>query len=119
MYSSLAHEPLYDIKAQLFKALAHPVRIRVLELLSESEERPVSELLAATGLEASHLSQHLSVLRRYNVVTSQRRGSSVHYRIASSSVIDLLRVARSFLLENLDSTRSALTDAADLPELGT
>ena len=51
--------PLYEVKANLFKGLAHPVRIRVLELLSAAPEVSVTEMLAATGLEASHLSQHL------------------------------------------------------------
>ncbi|MGO1317122.1 MAG: ArsR/SmtB family transcription factor, partial [Cellulomonadaceae bacterium] len=61
-------QPLHEIKAELFKSLAHPARVRALELLSDGE-RPVSELLAETGMEASHLSQHLSVLRRAGVVT--------------------------------------------------
>lgn len=118
MYRSIAHAPLYEIKADLFRALAHPVRIRVLELLTEADERPVSELLAATGLEASHLSQHLAVLRRHRVVTSERRGSAVFYRIASDQVVALLGAARAFLNENIDANRSALTDVADLPALG-
>ena len=55
--------PLYQAKAEFFKALAHPARIRVLELLSE-REHSVSEMLPEVGLEAAHLSQQLSVLRK-------------------------------------------------------
>ena len=55
--------PLYEIKAELFKALGHPARIRILELLAD-DEVPVSSLLTDTGMEPSHLSQHLAVLRR-------------------------------------------------------
>ncbi|MET0932394.1 MAG: helix-turn-helix domain-containing protein, partial [Mycetocola sp.] len=62
--------PLYEIKANLFKGLAHPYRIRVLEILSGIDEAPVSLMISETGLEASHLSQHLSVLRRYGLVRS-------------------------------------------------
>ncbi len=113
-----SHAPLYEIKADLFKALAHPVRIRVLELLTESAERPVSDLLEATGLEPSHLSQHLAVLRRYGVVASQRRGSAVWYRLTSEQIVTLLAAARVFLRENLDRAGSALADAEALPELG-
>lgn len=113
-----SHAPLYEIKADLFKALAHPVRIRVLELLTEAEERPVSYLIDATGLEASHLSQHLAVLRRYAVVASERRGSAVWYRLSSEQIVTLLAAARAFLRENLDRAESALADADSLPILG-
>ena len=60
-------KPLYEVKASLFKGLAHPLRIRILELLSADEELSVGALQRETGLEASHLSQHLSVLRRYRL----------------------------------------------------
>ena len=79
---SQSQRPLYEVKANLFKGLAHPVRIRLLELLSDSPELPVSALQAETELEASHLSQHLSVLRRHHLVVSERRGSHVFYRLA-------------------------------------
>lgn len=101
--------PIHEIKADLFKALAHPIRVRVLELLADGE-RGVSELLADTGFEASHLSQHLAVLRRAGVVLSRREGSTVHYRLAHPAVAELLADARTFLLAALDQTRVALAD---------
>ncbi|WP_430869200.1 ArsR/SmtB family transcription factor [Demequina aurantiaca] len=105
--------PLYEIKANLFKGLAHPYRIRVLEILAGVEEAPVSELIAETGLEASHLSQHLSVLRRYGLVVSDRRASVVYYRLAFPQVADLLQVARQLLAELVRSSqeRGASVDA--------
>lgn len=90
-------QPLYEVKADLFKGLAHPVRIRLLELLCASEEVPVGDLVEATGLEPSHVSQHLLVLRRYALVQSDRRGSVVWYRIAHDEVPELLAVARRLL----------------------
>lgn len=109
--------PLYEIKAGLFKGLSHPLRIRILELLSAEPERSVADLQRETGLEASHLSQHLSVLRRHRLVVSDRRASSVFYRIAHPEVAELLRVARALLLQVVatDSTRAA--QAALLPAL--
>ncbi|HEY3438060.1 MAG TPA: metalloregulator ArsR/SmtB family transcription factor [Actinotalea sp.] len=101
--------PIHELKAELFKALAHPVRVRLLELLVPGE-RAVSDLLADTGLEASHLSQHLAVLRRSRVVLARRDGNSVRYRLADPSVADLLTAARTFLLSTLTGTRAALTD---------
>lgn len=112
-----AQRPLYEVKANLFKGLSHPVRVRILEVLSASEEVSVAELLADTGLEASHLSQHLSVLRRHHLVAAERRGSLVFYRLAYPQVADLLRVARALLAEVLQTTRDQLVSTANLPEL--
>lgn len=109
--------PLYEVKAGLFKGLAHPLRIRVLEVLSASPEVSVSELIVATGLEASHLSQHLAVLRRNRLVTAERRGSLVFYRLAYPQVADLLRVARSLLGEILETTQQQLVEQQGLPAI--
>jgi ArsR family transcriptional regulator len=100
--------PLYEVKANLFKGLAHPVRIRVLELLSAAPEVSVTDMLAATGLEASHLSQHLSVLRRYHLVKGERRALQMFYSLAYPQVADLLSVARLLLIDMLHSTREQL-----------
>ena len=100
--------PLYEVKANLFKGLAHPVRIRVLELLCEAPEVSVMDLLAATGLEASHLSQHLSVLRRYHLVKGERRALQMFYSLAYPQVADLLSVARLLLNDMLHTTREQL-----------
>lgn len=109
--------PLYDVKANLFKGLAHPLRIRILELLSASAELSVGELQASTGLEASHLSQHLAVLRRHRLVESSRRASHVYYQLAHPAVADLLRAARTLLLELLHADGVLLAEASALPTI--
>ena len=101
--------PIHELKAELFKALAHPLRVRILELLVPGE-RAVSDLLAETGLEASHLSQHLAVLRRTRVVVAHREGNAVRYRLADPSVAALLAAGRAFLVSTLTGTRDVLTD---------
>ncbi|RZD85407.1 ArsR/SmtB family transcription factor [Streptomyces albidoflavus] len=88
--------PLYQLKAEFFKTLGHPVRIRVLELLSR-REHAVSELLSDIGVEPAHLSQQLAVLRRANLVVPRREGSAVHYSLTNPDVAELLRVARTIL----------------------
>ena len=111
--------PLYEIKANLFKGLAHPYRIRVLEILSANDEASVTEMLADTGLEASHLSQHLSVLRRYGLVVSERRASVVYYRLALPQIAELLRVARVLLgeiLTDADSQRALVESLPAIPD---
>ncbi|MDY0810609.1 metalloregulator ArsR/SmtB family transcription factor [Kitasatospora purpeofusca] len=105
---SVTAVPLYQHKAEFFKTLGHPVRIRVLELLSE-REHAVAELLPEVGVEAAHLSQQLAILRRTGVVTSRREGASVLYRLTSPEIGELLTVARSILT-------ALLTDRAGLLE---
>lgn len=114
-----ASKPLYEVKANLFKGLAHPARIRVLELLAEAPEVSVAELLADTGLEASNLSQHLGVLRRFLLVTGERRGSLVYYRLAYPEVAELLRVARALLGHLVRDHHDRLVAAESLPDVAT
>jgi len=122
MYQSALdrHAPLYEIKANLFKALAHPVRIRVLELLTKAPqgEVQVGGLIAELDMEPSHVSQHLAVLRRHRVVHSTRRGSAVFYSVAHPRIVDLLAVAREFLRDNLDEAQRQREQTANLPPLG-
>ena len=101
--------PLSEVKAELFKALAHPARIRALELLTQSEYS-VGELQPLVGIEASHLSQQLGVLRRAGLVTTRKDGSSVIYAIRDPLVAELLAVAKRFLLNSLAQTRDLLAD---------
>jgi DNA-binding transcriptional ArsR family regulator len=110
------HRPLYEVKANLFKGLAHPVRVRVLEVLSSSDTVSVTDLLADTGLEASHLSQHLSVLRRHNLVVAERRANQVFYRLAYPRVADLLEVSRSLLVDILEHTQRQLASTVNTAE---
>ncbi len=109
--------PLYEVKAGLFKGLSHPLRVRILELVSGAPSVSVAELLSETGLEASHLSQHLAVLRRHRLVVAERRGSQVFYQLAYPQVADLLRVARSLLMTILEDASTQLGAAAELPRL--
>ncbi len=89
-------QPLYRMKADFFKTLGHPARIRVLELLSE-RDYAVSEMLPEVGIEAANLSQQLSILRRTGLVTARREGLSVSYTLTTPHVAELLAVARAIL----------------------
>ena len=88
--------PLYEAKADFFRTLGHPARIRVLELLSE-REHAVHELLAEIEIEPSNLSHQLAVLRRTGLIEQERRDGQVLYRIAVPEVRDLLLAARRLL----------------------
>lgn len=101
--------PLYRLKAEFFKTLGHPARIRVLELLAAAD-RSVGELQAEVGLEASHMSQQLAVLRRSGVVVARKEGNSVIYSLASDDIAELLVVARRVLTGLLNDQVSMLKD---------
>ena len=108
--------PLYEIKANLFKALAHPARIRVLEILSASGgPTPVSEVQAKTAIEPTLLSQHLAVLKRHHVVTNHRVGNAVFYELAHPKISELLVIARIFLADTLGAQRDQLKAIKALP----
>jgi ArsR family transcriptional regulator len=108
--------PLYQAKAEFFKTLGHPARIRVLELLAE-RERAVGEMLPEVGVEATNLSQHLAVLRRAGLVTFRREGSTVFYSLTSPQVAELLAVARRILTEVLAGQVELLADLQTVPAI--
>lgn len=90
--------PLYQAKAEFFKTLGHPARIRILELLSE-RDHAVHELLEKIAIEPSNLSQQLAVLRRTSLVISHRQAGEVIYSVSLPEVRDLLLAARRILTE--------------------
>ena len=90
--------PLYQAKAEFFKTLGHPARIRILELLSE-RDHAVHELLEKIVIEPSNLSQQLAVLRRTQLVVSRRQGGEVIYSVSAPEVRDLLIAARRILID--------------------
>jgi DNA-binding transcriptional ArsR family regulator len=104
--------PLYQAKAEFFKTLGHPARIRILELLSE-RDHAVHELLDAIEIEPSNLSQQLGVLRRTSLVVSRREGGEVIYSVSVPEVRDLLLAARRILtgLVHLEEPGSVMASA--------
>lgn len=101
--------PINELKAQLFRALSHPARIRILETLGTGE-RSVGEMQPEIGIELSHLSQQLGVLRRAGLVISRKDGQSVYYSVKNPLIADLLGVAKQLLISSLTETRDLLAD---------
>ena len=100
---------LQGFKADFFKALAHPIRIRLLELL-RARERSVQELQVALGLDQSAVSQQLAVLRAKNVVGARKEGTTVRYAVRDPLVGDLLDVARRIFNNQLAGTQTMLRE---------
>lgn len=96
-------ERLRQLKAEFFKALAHPLRIRILELLRDGP-MSVTQIQEAMGAPASSVSQQLAVLRGRNIVTTERRRTTIIYRVADTVVFDLLDLARRMVNAHLTDT---------------
>jgi ArsR family transcriptional regulator len=105
-------DPVYVVKAQLFRVLGHPLRIRILELLRDGE-RTVGDLQAELELDSSGTSQHLAALRQQGVLDSRRAGTSVYYRIRDPRVSQLLALANQILTSALSDSHALLSDLAD------
>jgi ArsR family transcriptional regulator len=101
--------PLYQAKAEFFRTLGHPARIRILELLQDGP-RPVRDLLAEMDIEPSNLSHQLAVLRRTGLLTSTREGNTVVYELSTPDVADLLRAARRILTEMITDQGTLLAE---------
>jgi ArsR family transcriptional regulator len=108
-WESSVPQSIQPLKAEFFKALGHPARILILEKLIEGEHS-VGELIPEVGLESSHLSQQLGVLRRANLVTTRKEGNSVVYRVADRRLAKLLDLAKQILLAYLTEARDQLVD---------
>lgn len=104
--------PIAALKAELFKALAHPLRLRALEKLTDpshaGQNVSVGELAELLGVEITQVSQQLAVLRRANVVTTRREGNTVYYSVRNPQMSDLLTVARKLVLADLQDSQSIL-----------
>lgn len=98
---------LQAFKSGFFRALAHPVRIRILELLARGE-RSVQELQDALALEQPIVSQQLAVLRTNNIVSGRKDGVSVRYSLRDPLIADLLDVARRIFNNHLVGTQDLL-----------
>jgi ArsR family transcriptional regulator len=105
--NEVATDELQAFKAAFFRALAHPVRIRILELLVKGE-KSVQELQEALGVDQPVVSQQLAVLRSTNIVAGRKEGVSVRYVVRDPLIADLLSTARRIFNNHLVGTQDLL-----------
>ena len=99
--------PIYALKAEFFRALGHPVRIRVLQLLRDGE-RTVGALQEVLGLDSGGTSQQLAALRKQGLIEGRRVGTSVFYRVKDPRTLELLELAKAIIVSNLEESRALL-----------
>jgi len=102
-------DPVYRLKAELFRTLGHPARIRLLEVLGAGE-RTVGDLQDVLELDSSGVSQHLTVLRRQGLLETRKVGTTVRCRVKDPRVLTLLAIARELLMANLEDSRDLLSE---------
>jgi DNA-binding transcriptional ArsR family regulator len=98
---------VYQMKAEFFRVLGHPVRVRILELLRDGE-RTVGDLQHELQMDSSGTSQHLGVLRKHGILEGRREGTSVYYTVRDPRIFQLLEVARQILTSSLIESQAVL-----------
>lgn len=98
-----------EFKAEFFKALAHPIRIHVLDSLRE-KELSVNELKEILNIEAANVSQQLAILRNKNLVSTRKEGNSVFYSVRDPMVFQLLDLTKEIFNNHLIDIRTVLEE---------
>ncbi len=97
-----------QFKAEFFKALAHPLRIRILDELRKGEAG-VNDLCARLEVEQSNLSQQLAILRNRNILATRKDGQNVYYSVRYPELFDLLDVAKRIFNNHLIDVKDLLS----------
>jgi DNA-binding transcriptional ArsR family regulator len=104
--------PIHQIKAEFFRALGHPTRVRVLELL-KGGEMTVGDLQADLGIDSSGASQHLSAMRRQGILEARKEGTSVYYKVRDPRVFQILESARQVIGSHLEEANALLGELGE------
>jgi ArsR family transcriptional regulator len=107
-------QQLSDFKADFFRALAHPLRISILDALRDGE-LTVNEISQQFAVEQANTSQQLAVLRNRNIVTARKEGSSVYYSVSDKTIFKLLDVAKEIFNHHLAGVRTMLEEIHSVP----
>ncbi len=103
---------IYQLHADLCQMLSNPTRLEIIEELREGE-KSVSELVSAIGVRQANLSQHLSELRKRNLVVTRREGTNVYYEIAYPKIFEACDLVREVLFEQLSESKELIEGGAE------
>ncbi len=96
----MADKRIFELHADVCKALGHPLRIEVIDTLQD-REMCFTDILDITGGSKSNLSQHLSVMTKKGILKSRRDGQNIYFSLASKKVAQACRLMREVLIDNL------------------
>jgi ArsR family transcriptional regulator len=95
------------LKAEVFKAMGHPLRLGVIEFLRDGE-RCVCDIVDHLGTGISNISKHLSVLKKAGIVTDRRDGLRIMYRLTMPCTLDFVKCVEGSVIKRLEDQRSAM-----------
>jgi ArsR family transcriptional regulator len=104
-------EALRRFKAEIFRGLAHPTRIAIIDALRDGE-LPAGKLMAMLQVEQSNLSQHLAVLRSQHIVVNRKAGNQVYYAVRDPVLFEVLDLLKQYFFAHLDQSRAMLVEMA-------
>lgn len=104
---NLTDKLVFQIKAEFLKALAHPVRLEIIEYLRKGESS-VGSMVKDLGIEQSAISKHLAVLRRAGILATRQEGATVFYAVRDRDIFDVMRPIAAILRKKLEESRSVL-----------
>jgi len=100
-------ETLRQFKAKIFQALAHPTRIAIVEVLRDGE-LPAGTIIERLGLEQANASQHFSILRAKQIVSSRKEGNQVFYSVRDPLLIEVLDIMRRYFQAHVEEAMAML-----------
>ncbi len=95
------------LKAEVFKAMGHPIRLAIIEMLGK-EEKCVCEIVGHVGTDTSNISKHLSILKSAGILTDRKKGLKVYYNLALPCALDFNRCVGNIILERLEAQRALM-----------
>jgi ArsR family transcriptional regulator len=107
-----AREPIHRVKAEFFRTLGHPARVRVIGLLRDGE-KTVGQLQAELGIDSSGASQHLAAMRRAGILEARKEGTSVHYSVRDPRIFQMMESARQVIGSHLEETHALLGELGE------
>jgi ArsR family transcriptional regulator len=107
MVVTMSDELVFKLTAEVFKSLAHPVRLKILKMLSAGE-RCVCEIIPEAGIEQSNLSQHLGILKKQGIVDCRKEGTKVIYFVLYPAILQVVSIVENILLTQLNKSQNLL-----------
>jgi ArsR family transcriptional regulator len=105
-------QPIHQVKADFFRTLGHPIRVRVVGLLRDGE-MTVGQLQAELGIDSSGASQHLAAMRRAGILEARKEGTSVHYSVRDPRIFQLMESARQVIGSHLEEANALLGELGE------
>lgn len=97
----------YELQADVLKALAHPIRLAVIQFLSQ-EEKCVCDIVNYVGTSQSNISKHLSIMKRVGILSDRKEGLSVYYRLNMPCALSFFKCVREIMESQLSERAAAI-----------